>query len=99
MTTTIVGLNRVGLRRAGYTQQDITQLKAAYRLVYRSGLPWTKVLDYLAADYTSGPAVKFGEFFSGGTRGFVPARRSPSGATLLLHRDNDDALEAQAKVG
>ncbi len=33
------GLNLVGLKRAGFSLQEIRQLKAAYRLLYRSGLP------------------------------------------------------------
>ena len=32
------GLNLVGLKRAGFGEADITALKAAYRLLYRSGL-------------------------------------------------------------
>lgn len=100
VSTAIAGLNRVGLKRAGYSPEAIAQIKAAYRLIYRSGLPWTKVLDYLAVDFPSGPAAKFREFFVGGTRGFVPARRAPSGATLLLHDEADDGeTQVQSKVG
>ena len=32
------GLNLVGLRRAGFTRKEISHLKAAYKLLYRSGL-------------------------------------------------------------
>jgi len=32
------GLNVVGLRRAGFSAEDVRQLKSAYRLLYRSGL-------------------------------------------------------------
>src|SRR5580704_2703841 len=32
------GLNLVGLKRAGFAQEEIAALKAAYRLLYRSGL-------------------------------------------------------------
>ena len=32
------GLNLVGLRRAGFSRDEITALKAAYRILYRSGL-------------------------------------------------------------
>src|SRR5258706_493733 len=31
----VVGLNKVGLRRNGYTPQQILQLKNAYRVIYR----------------------------------------------------------------
>ena len=41
MTTRVVGLNTIGLRRRGFTKDDINQLKAAYRIIYRNGLTWT----------------------------------------------------------
>ena len=55
----IVGLNLVGLRRNGYHASDITQLKAAYRLIYRSGLRWVEILEQLKQQFTSGPAADF----------------------------------------
>ena len=33
-----VGLNQIGLRRAGYGQEDLRRLKEAYRVIYRSEL-------------------------------------------------------------
>lgn len=98
----IVGLNLVGLRRNGYTAQDIAQLKAAYRLIYRRGLRWVEVLEQLQAEFTSGPAVDFHPFLSQGTRGFVQERRMPPGATLKLRRASDDDNEERglsAKAG
>jgi UDP-N-acetylglucosamine acyltransferase len=100
VSSKIVGLNLVGLRRAGTTPADIAGLKAAYRLIYRSGLPWTTVLDYLAVQFPDGPARHFREFFQGGTRGFVPARAMPAGATLLLHDELDEnESRVKAKAG
>ena len=43
----IVGLNLVGLRRNGYSAEEISQLKAAYRMIYRSGLRWVEILEQL----------------------------------------------------
>jgi len=100
VSSKIVGLNLVGLRRAGCTPGDIAQLKAAYRLIYRGGLPWTTVLDYLAVQFPTGIAADFLEFFRGGARGFIPARAMPAGATLLLHDELEDADPLpQAKAG
>jgi UDP-N-acetylglucosamine acyltransferase len=39
------GLNLIGLKRAGFTDEEIVALKAAYRILYRSGL---KLKDALA---------------------------------------------------
>ncbi len=38
------GLNLVGLKRAGFSEPDITALKKAYRLLFRSGLPLEQAL-------------------------------------------------------
>ncbi len=86
----IVGLNLVGLRRNGFSAGDVSQLKAAYRTIYRRGLRFSEVLATLERDYSSGPAAHFHPFLSQGTRGFVQERRMPPGATLKLRRATDD---------
>lgn len=98
----IVGLNLVGLRRNGFTQEQVQQLKAAYRTIYRRGLPWTGVLEALEREFSSGPAADFHPFLSQGTRGFVQERRMPPTATLKLRRAADDEGESRgftAKAG
>jgi acyl-[acyl carrier protein]--UDP-N-acetylglucosamine O-acyltransferase len=60
----VSGLNNVGLRRREQiTQQDRLQLKAAYRLVYRSALTPRAALAEMdrQADWGA-PAVAFREF-------------------------------------
>jgi UDP-N-acetylglucosamine acyltransferase len=44
------GLNLVGLKRAGFTLENIKALKSAYRLLYRSGLPLEEALARIEAD-------------------------------------------------
>jgi UDP-N-acetylglucosamine acyltransferase len=44
---TPTGLNRVGLRRAGFVNDDISALKAAYKVLYRSGLKLEEALQTL----------------------------------------------------
>lgn len=97
-STAIVGLNRIGLRRAGFDLADVRQLKAAYQLIYRDGLPWSEILRRLAVEFTTGPAANFHSFFQTGTRGFTPARAAAKGATLRLHRDDPPNFIA-AKAG
>jgi UDP-N-acetylglucosamine acyltransferase len=87
----IVGLNVIGLRRAGYTRTDIQQMKDAYRLIYRAGLSWDEVMERLPQEFSDGPAADFHHFFStGGQYGFVPERRIPSAATVKLYQPGDD---------
>ena len=40
-------LNLVGLQRSGLAGQDLVQLKKAFRLTYRSGLPLKEALEQL----------------------------------------------------
>ncbi|MFM7291900.1 MAG: acyl-ACP--UDP-N-acetylglucosamine O-acyltransferase [Planctomycetia bacterium] len=87
----IVGLNIVGLRRSGHTAEDIASLKAAYRVIYRRGLPWKDVLEALRRDFPTGPATHLLDFLSGGTRGFSQERRAPPAATLRLRVPDEDA--------
>ncbi len=86
----IVGLNIVGLRRNGFVAEEIAELKAAYRVIYRSGLPWNEILKQLQVQFTHGPAAEFHTFLSQGKRGFVQERRMPPTATLKLRLPADD---------
>ena len=81
-TSNVVGLNTIGLRRAGYTTAQITDLKKAYRVIYRSGITWREIIDTLQREFTSDPAVHFGRFLPLVTRGIVQERRMPPGATV-----------------
>jgi UDP-N-acetylglucosamine acyltransferase len=90
-TTMAVGLNQIGLRRAGYSTQDIEQLKAAYRMIYRSNLTWNEILKGLLREFAEGPAAHFHQFLTGTTRGILPERRLPPGATLKLRREEHES--------
>ena len=85
----IVGLNLIGLRRAGFSIEDIKQIKAAYRILFRSGLPWREVLKNLEAQFVSGPAEKLVKFLSGSTRGILSERRTQLGKPVLKIHDGD----------
>jgi UDP-N-acetylglucosamine acyltransferase len=78
----VVGLNRVGLRRKGYSAQDMLQLRAAYQVIYRQGLRWDEVLIALKSGFLTGPASDFHDFLSTGKRGFVQERRVAGKTTL-----------------
>ena len=92
----IVGLNIVGLRRSGHSGDDIAELKNAYRVIYRRGLPWKDVLETLRAEFMSGPALHLLEFLSAGTRGFAQERRTPPAATLRLRVPDEEATATAA---
>jgi UDP-N-acetylglucosamine acyltransferase len=100
LSSFVVGLNQIGLRRAGYTTDEICLLKEAYRLIYRSSLRWQDILARLAAEFSTGAAAHFHAFCSTTTRGIVSERRLPPGATLKLRRDPEEESEVlRAKAG
>ena len=94
----VVGLNQIGLRRAGYSSRDIAQLKEAYRLIYRSGLAWNEILAGLEEEFSQGPAARFHQFLSSTTRGIVFERRLPPGATIKLRREGEDDTQQRPRL-
>ncbi len=102
-TGSVVGLNTVGLRRSGFSSDEITTLKAAYRVIYRRGLSWAEVLDTLRSEFQQGPAAHLTAFLSESRRGFAQERRPPpaSAATLRIRVPDDAASDAtvRAKAG
>lgn len=92
----VVGLNAVGIRRAGLTSSDMLELKQAYQLIYRSGLPWTEILSRLERNFRTGPAADFHPFLVGSKRGCIPAR-VPARATIKFMPQEERAAEAQTE--
>jgi UDP-N-acetylglucosamine acyltransferase len=91
----VVGLNRVGLRRSGFTESDMSCLKAAYRVIYRSGLSWNEIMDRLRTEFRSGAAAAYFEFLQGVKRGIVRERRSSVQPVLRIHSDAEEAGESR----
>lgn len=97
LSSYVVGLNQIGLRRAGFSTEVIEELKRAYRVIYRSGLLWHDVLEHLRTQFASGPAALFYQFLATTTRGIVPERRTPTGATLKLRKVEDSPGEDEGQ--
>jgi UDP-N-acetylglucosamine acyltransferase len=95
----VVGLNQIGLRRAGYSSDQIKQLKAAYRVLYRNTMLWEDILRQLQAEFQDGPAARLHEFCSRTERGILPERRMPPGATIKLRKEPEQELSVRAKAG
>jgi UDP-N-acetylglucosamine acyltransferase len=64
-----VGLNVVGLSRAGFSQDDISSLKKVYRLLYRSGLKVESALDRITAECETPLAKHLVDFVRSSKRG------------------------------
>jgi UDP-N-acetylglucosamine acyltransferase len=64
------GLNVVGLRRHGFSVETIRALKAAYHLVYTSGLNTSQALEQLEQRFPGSPEVqRFADFIKRSQRG------------------------------
>ncbi len=64
-----VGLNLVGLRRAGFSRDDIAALKQAYRLLYRSHLRLEPALERIEREVPGDHARHLVEFCRASKRG------------------------------
>ena len=69
------GLNVVGLRRAGFTPEQISALKRAFRILYRSGLHREEALARIEAEVPTPETLHLVEFIRGSHRGICPATR------------------------
>lgn len=67
----IIGLNTVGLRRNGYTQQQRNDIKAAYRIIYRSGLRLAEALRKAEHEHPSLETRLIVRFIESSKRGVI----------------------------
>src|SRR5207237_6798229 len=75
----VFGLNVIGLRRAGLSAKDRDEIKAAFKLVYLSGLNVSEALNKATTKEFRGPAREFLDFVANAKkRGICPFKRSAS---------------------
>jgi UDP-N-acetylglucosamine acyltransferase len=73
----VVGLNVVGLRRAGFDPEERAEIKAAFRLLYESGLNVSQALAEAGGRKWCEPAQAFFDFITGAKRrGICGLRRA-----------------------
>jgi UDP-N-acetylglucosamine acyltransferase len=99
-STCLVGLNSIGLRRAGFPTTDLRVLKEAYRLAFRSGLPFEEKIQQLRLHYPQEPTKTLWTFMSSGQRGFLQDRRGPAPRNemrLRVVHPPDDSLEVSRR--
>lgn len=77
---TAKGLNLVGLKRAGFSQDEIRSIKGAYRLLYLSSLKQTEALSRIEAEFPSAHTRHLVEF----------VRRSKRGICGRTHGENSE---------
>jgi UDP-N-acetylglucosamine acyltransferase len=71
----VFGVNVVGLRRAGFSAKDRDEIKAAFKLVYLSGLNISQALRKAPTKKFRGPAREFLDFVANAKkRGICPLK-------------------------
>ncbi|MFO7494635.1 MAG: acyl-ACP--UDP-N-acetylglucosamine O-acyltransferase [Desulfobacterales bacterium] len=69
---TLHGLNRVGLRRHGFSETSLSLLKKAYRIIFRIGLTLNEALERVRAEVDQVPeVVNFIKFIESSHRGIT----------------------------
>jgi UDP-N-acetylglucosamine acyltransferase len=67
-----VGLNTVGMQRAGMTEEQVTRVKQAYKLVFRSNLGLAEAIAQLRAELPGHAEIaEFAAFLEGSQRGIT----------------------------
>jgi len=71
-----VGVNTEGLKRRGFSNDEISALKDAYKIIYRNGLSLSAACDELRSQQQANPSVAaalqiFLDFFAASSRGFI----------------------------
>lgn len=67
----VVGINVVGLKRAGCSSEERAEIKEAYRLIYRESLPLGQVVAMLSQNPCSEVLQPLVDFLDGSNRGIV----------------------------
>lgn len=73
----VVGLNTVGLRRAGIDADQRTELRQLYRLLYRSGTPFSEAVRQVQARARGEAARKLAAFLAADSRHGILGYRRP----------------------
>ena len=78
-----VGLNVIGLKRAGFSLAQVSQVKKAYRLLYRSGLKLEDALAKIETELPDENTLHLVAFVRGSNRGIcresLPPARAKTG--------------------
>ena len=77
----IFGINILGLKRAGFSAKDRDEIKAAFKLLYTSGLNISQALEKAASMKLGAPAREFFDFVAAAKekRGVCPFKRGADG--------------------
>jgi len=77
---TVVGVNIVGMRRAGMSHEEIANIRKAFKILYREGLVIPNALSRIEQEIQScGPVRELVAFIRNSARGINPMRERGPG--------------------
>ena len=80
----VFGVNVIGLRRAGFSGRDRDEIKAAFKLLYTSGLNISQAVEKAATMELGAPAREFFAFVAeAGKRGICPLKHGANEETPI----------------
>jgi UDP-N-acetylglucosamine acyltransferase len=71
----VAGVNRVGLRRAGFSEATRRQIEAAYRILYESGRNVSQALEEMERRWPRGEVRRLSDFIRASHRGICTPNR------------------------
>jgi UDP-N-acetylglucosamine acyltransferase len=80
----VFGVNVIGLRRAGFSAKDRDEIKAAFRLVYLSGLNITQALEKAMKMKFGAPAREFLDFIANAKKRGICSLKRGANERLLI---------------
>ncbi len=89
-TSLVVGVNLIGLRRAGVPNSEIKRIREAYRVLYEEKRPMQENISLMTKRFSEGMAAEYAEFLKASKRGFLAERRT-SGKSLKLFRVDENS--------
>jgi len=103
LTSKVVGLNLIGLRRSGRTAEDIKILKGAYFTLYRNGQTWKETLQIFQENYSTGPVAELTQFLLATQRGIVRDRAANRSQLRVAEadetaRNEEDTVPAKIRA-
>jgi len=98
LSSKVVGLNLIGLRRSGKTSEDIKTLKGAYFTLYRNGLTWKEILQVFQERYSTGPVAELTQFLLSASRGIVQERAASRAQLRVIESDRTTEDDAPSTI-
>lgn len=98
LSSQVVGLNLVGLKRAGFTSADRKTLKEAYRIIYKSDLNWKEIVEKIEKDYPDGVGREMAQFLATTQRGITMERACLPTLAEARHEAKESTERGNAAV-